>query len=253
MTYYDETPSFYNNDEMFEKYLGKTSYYLALQDSVLKITKMINPDNILEIWSGLGQTTIKIFENNKNSNILAIDNRKKPIEKSRQKIDEENVKFVCNDMVKYIQKIHSLPKLTIMLYSFHHIPDPVEIKVSFLENCYKKMNKGDYLCIAEAFIPEDELKLNIRSLWEKRGLEGYASTFWNSLGSLEKEDINNSKEVGNFTREHEIEAGNNVKDRNNEYLVTENWLVNTSENIGFDVIISEPCNAFNDKVILLQK
>jgi hypothetical protein len=87
----------------------------------------------------------------------------------------------------------------------------------------------------------------------KRGLEGYASTFWNSLGSLEKEDINNSKEVGNFTREHEIEAGNNVKDRNNEYLVTENWLVNTSENIGFDVIISEPCNAFNDKVILLQK
>lgn len=65
---------------------------------------MINPDNILELWSGLGQTTIKIFENNKNSNILAIDNRKKPIEKSRQKIDEENVKFVCNDMVKYIQK-----------------------------------------------------------------------------------------------------------------------------------------------------
>jgi len=31
MTDYDETPSFYNNDEMFEKYLGKTSYYLALQ------------------------------------------------------------------------------------------------------------------------------------------------------------------------------------------------------------------------------
>lgn len=30
MDNYESTPSFYNTDETFEKYLGQTSYYLGL-------------------------------------------------------------------------------------------------------------------------------------------------------------------------------------------------------------------------------
>lgn len=252
MVDYNKTPSFYNNDNVFEKYLGKTSYYLALQNSVLKLSKMINPDNILELGSGMGHTTIQLHKKLEDTNIIAIDNRKNVIEKSKEKIQSENIQFKCKDMVSTVNNINSMPELTIMLYSFHHIKDPINKKVLFLKSCYEKMDKSDYICIADVFLPNDGTQ-SVSSLWKRRSLEGYASTFWRSLDSLSKKDINKSKDIGDFSKNHELEAGYNVKYRNNEYLITKEWLVNTSRKMGFKIIISEPCNAFNDYVILMQK
>lgn len=249
MTNYDDTPSYYNDDKMFEWYLGRTSYYLALQNAIIKITEMINPDNILELGCGLGQTTLRLSEKEKNYNILAIDNREKIIKKANNKTNKPNIVFSCMEMVKCIKNIHKLPKLSIMLYSFHHIEDPLENKISFLENCYNNMDKNSYLCIGEAFTPESDDE--VVNLWERRSLEGYASTFWNSLESLD--EIKKAQKIGKFAQENEIEAGKNVKNRTDEYLVTKDWLLRESKKIGFDIILSEPCNAFNDYVILLQK
>lgn len=46
---YEGTPSFYTTEETFEKYLGQTSHYLALQDAVVDLVASIDPDRILEI------------------------------------------------------------------------------------------------------------------------------------------------------------------------------------------------------------
>ena len=46
---YDNTPSFYNNSEYFERYLGRTSYYLGLQKAVDKIIAAVGPEKVLEL------------------------------------------------------------------------------------------------------------------------------------------------------------------------------------------------------------
>ena len=112
------------------------------------------------------------------------------------------------------------------------------------------MNENDYLCIGEAFLPEND---SIEKLWKRRSEEGYASTFWESLSGIDSDSIEEAKKIGNFSRDHERIAGENVKNRDDEYLVKLSWLENTLKEIGFKIKLSEPVNAFNDYVILVEK
>lgn len=142
-------------------------------------------------------------------------------------------------------------------YSFHHIPDPLEEKTQFLDDCFQHLQDGGFICIAETFLTFDgrseRADRSVRSTWADRGLEGYASTFWSALDGLDEEAINHAQEVGEFSRNHEIEAGENVLHRDEEYLVTMEWLTGTARDVGFDVVLAEPRNALGDGVVLLQK
>ncbi len=57
MKNFDNTPSFYNNEEVFTKFLKSTSYYNALQDCLLSIVKATNPNSIVELASATGSST----------------------------------------------------------------------------------------------------------------------------------------------------------------------------------------------------
>jgi tRNA A58 N-methylase Trm61 len=77
--------------------------------------------------------------------VLDIDNRETVIEVSRNKIEKcdlSNVAFETTDMREYIKTIGLLPEMIVPLYSFHHIPDPLQQKVKFLKNCYATIPDG---------------------------------------------------------------------------------------------------------------
>lgn len=148
--------------------------------------------------------------------------------------------------------------LIFMLHSFHHIVDPLQNKIDFLQNLYKNMKEGSFVSIMEAFIPDD-MDLNdqekIIDLWRLRSQEGYASTFWNALKDkeLDEENVELARQIAEFCRENEFEAGKLVAKRDNEYLVHKSWLKSEVEKIGFKVILCENINAIGEGVVLLQK
>lgn len=249
MSEFDQTPSNYNTEEMFEKYLGNTSYYSTLQENVLKISSFIDPDFVLDLGCGIGTTTKKI-RNYIGCQVLGIDKRFEPLEIARQNTD---CNYICADLTGVTDVLNqnmSSVDLVTMLYSFHHIQDPLLKKITFLEQLYNHLSPGSYVCIAEGFTNETQLDLN--ALWTQRGIEGYSSTFWGTLNGLDERSIENSRSIGEFSQEHELEAGENVRNRDGEYLVSRDWLEDKSNKIGFDVVISEPCNALGDCIVLLK-
>jgi SAM-dependent methyltransferase len=254
---YQNTPSFYNNEDFFNQYLGCTSYYNGLQNVVKKIIKITNAHRVLELGSALGTTTLAMAKEYPNIMFSGSDIRDNAVIQANEKAKEfGNVFFIQADMCEHV-KLDTLSEfdLIFLLYSFHHILDPLENKIRFLKNCYANMKAGSYLLITETFLPEDaeDLKenLQIKRLFDQRAVEGYASTFWAALNSLKEVEI--AKEVANVSFKEELEAGHLVNERKEEYLVKFSWLVETASACGFKVIIAEPVNSIMEKALLLQK
>jgi ubiquinone/menaquinone biosynthesis C-methylase UbiE len=257
---YDGTPSFYTSNDTFEKYLGQTSHYLTLQDNLMEIISYVEPDRITEMGSGTGQTAVRMAEESPATEVLGIDNREAVIEHSRNHIEEHdlsNLAFETAEMTEYVNLTDSLPEMVVFLHSFHHIPDPLQRKIEFLEDCYTALPDGGYICIAETFLKNDardeSARREIRTRWANRGLESYASTFWSALDGIAPDAIEHAQEVGEFSREHELEAGENVLARDEEYPISKKWLVDHAQTIGFDAILAEPVNSLGDSIVLLRK
>jgi SAM-dependent methyltransferase len=257
---YDGTPSFYTSAETFSKYLGQTSHYLALQDAVVDIAATLDPNQVLEMGSGTGKTTIRLAEENPSTEVRGIDNRESVIEQSQSAAAERdcsNATFETAEMAEYVDRADSLPELVVLLHSFHHIPDPLTKKIDFLESCYATAPAGGTICIGEAFVQTDArgpaADRAVRRQWADRGLESYASTFWSALDGLSASEIEHAQEVGRFSCEHEIEAGENVRIRDEEYLISREWLVEHARDAGFEVLLAEPVNSLGDGIVLLRK
>lgn len=255
---FDKTPSFYNDNETFRKYLGNSSYYRSLQNAIIKIIEFSNVKTILEMGCGTGNTSIKIAERFPNIQIDAIDMREDII--AIAKSDGKHIKnasFYCAEMCEYAKTKKFEYDLVFLLYSFHHIEDPLENKITFLNNCYLQMKDPSYLVILETFLP-DNCSMNnkceeILQLWERRSQEGYASTFWEALQGIDENSIFIAKEIGEFLRKNENHAGELVYKRENEYLINSQWLCDVCRRIGFEILLCEPCNSVNEKVVLLKK
>jgi ubiquinone/menaquinone biosynthesis C-methylase UbiE len=260
MNDFSKTPSFYNSQEVFKKYLGQTSYYLALQNTLFNLIEKIKPKHILELGFGTGQTAVMVANKNPKAKITAVDMRKEMINVAQnlaKENDVANIDFLAGDMTKFVSK--NLNKFDVMyfVYSFHHIEDPLDNKIKFLEDCYKNMKKGGYICIGETFIPEnysmEKGDVGLLKFFEIRGEEGYASTFWKSLTSLSEDDIAYSEKVASYCKQMEIDAGKLVSARKDEYLVQRSWLKNLAEKIGFTTIIDKQVNNIGDAIMLFQK
>lgn len=251
---YDKTPSFYKNNEMFEKYLGNSSYYIGLQNALSKLIALTKAQNILELGCGNGSTCVRIAKENDDCDIVAVDMREDIVNVAKGNAkDVNNLSFETSDMTDYVKDNGLDFDFIYLLYSFHHILDPLENKVYFLEKCYNNMNEGAYLAILETFLPNEvnDGFVSVDELFVYRAKEGYASTFWNVLDNIGEIDL--AKEIGEFSKSNELNAGVLVANRDNEYLVNDAWLVSIAEEVGFSIVLCEPCNAVMDKVILLRK
>jgi len=257
---FEKTPSFYANDKVFKKFLYKTSFYQGLQKNLLGIVKKLKPENVLELGFGTGQTSFLVAKQNKNSNLVSVDMRNEMVDVASglaEKYKINNIKFVQGDMSSYVKQDLTQFDFIFMLYAFHHIPDPHQNKIEFLKQCYKNMKKGAYICIAEAFVPEnlsDEgADPRILSIWQERGKESYASVFWNCLNGLDEKSIAKAETIASYSQSMELMAGELVAGRNNEYLVKISWLAIEAEKIGFKTILNENINSIADSILLFQK
>lgn len=256
---YKKTPSFYNNEAYFNKYLGCTSYYLSLQNVVTKIVNLIKPSVVLELGSALGTTSLMLARKYEHIHFVGADIREDVVKKANDSAaDCSNLDFIACDMCSYAAtKNISDYDLIFLLYSFHHIVDPLDNKIRFLKDCFKNMKNGSYLLITETFIPEESIKLEqdqkIIDLFKIRSEEGYASTFWAALESLSEEGVDLAKSVAKISLSEESKAGELVNKREEEYLVKLSWLVERAKEIGFEIIISEPVNSIMEKAVLLKK
>lgn len=256
---YQDTPSFYNNQEFFNQYLGNTSYYIGLKNVVKKITDLISPKKVLEFGSALGTTSISLASQYPDIDFEGSDIRENVVEQANNMAKSiSNVRFFVSDMCKQVKcKDISKYDLIFLLYSFHHITDPLERKVSFLQDCYANMKDGGYLLIAETFLPEETVGLktdkSITDLFKLRAAEGYASTYWNALNSLSNESLDRTKAIALKSMKEESNAGALVNKRQDEYLVKFSWLIEAAKSCGFSIVLAEPVNALMEKALLLRK
>lgn len=255
---YEKTPSFYNSEEYFNKYLGQTSYYLGLQNVVDKMIELIRPKQVFELGSALGTTTIQMARKYRDVSFVGLDIRKDIIFQANDASKSmSNIYFIEGDMCEYVNNDLSENDLIYMLYSFHHIIDPEENKVRFLEKCYNNMKEGTFLLIAETFLPdcikEQKEDKEILDLFKLRAQEGYASTFWASLNSLSSEGLQLSKRIAKTSFREESKAGELVYRREEEYLVTFQWLCEICSSVGFKIVLAEPVNNIMEKALLLKR
>lgn len=255
MKNYEITPSFYVSEEYFKKYLGQTSYYLKLQDVTEKIIRLTHAEKVLELGSALGTTVGKFAAEFRTVHFTGVDIREDVVEQAEKTFSGlDNLEFKAADMCDYVKDSLSDTDLIYLLYSFHHIDDPLERKEEFLKTCHRNMKKGSFLFIVESFLPgPDSSAEDINRLYEKRALEGYASTYWNSLNSIDEEGLALSKKVASVSFSEESKAGEMVVKRDTEYLVDFDWLVKACEDAGFEVVIAEPVNCICENAILLRR
>ena len=255
---YDKTPSFYNDEETFSKFLKKTSFYTALQNNLSKCISFAKPKKILELGSATGETSMKVAKEFPSSTVVGVDMRQNIVEVANNAAKRENVKnvsFKQGDMSQYVKNPIDAD-FVYMLYSFHHIVDPEENKINFFKDAYQNLKKGAYVCIAEGFIPEDVSLTDedpIVELWRVRSQEAYATVFWNSLSDLTKDSLDKATAIANYSKEKEFEAGLLVAKRDSEYLVKASWVEKVASEVGFKVVINQPVNNIADRIILLQK
>ncbi len=255
---YDSTPSFYNSQEVFEKYLGLTSYYKGLQNNVIKLCRMAKSKRILELGSATGTTSFAIAKAIPESTVIGIDMRSDIVSLANDLKKEngiDNVSFLTDDFCSYEK--YSDSDFIVMLYSFHHIVDPEENKWSFLRKVYTSVNEGTYLCIAETFLPcepiDDNFDEKTKALWDLRVKEGDATTFWESLLGITDKDVTFAEDVGSFCGAYEGIAGDEVLDRKTEFLVTTDKLCEEASKIGWKVVINKPCNSVGESILLFKK
>lgn len=252
---YEVTPSFFVNEEYFNKYLGQTSYYLKLQEITEKIIDFSGAETVLEFGTALGTSIARYANKFNNVDFTGVDIRKDMVKKASETFKNiKNLKFISFDMCEYVKKTLKGIDLIYLLYSFHHIKDPLEKKEEFLKDCYENMDEGAYLFIVESFIPDEcQDEIGIKNWFETRALEGYASSYWNSLNSLDKNMLEVSKKIADFSYTEEYKAGMMVLKRDSEYLVKFEWLKQVCQNIGFKIVIAEPVNCICENAILLRR
>lgn len=250
---YDYTPSFYSDEEFFNEYLGRTSYYLKLQEITKKLISICKPHEVLELGSALGTTVSMLARTFSSIQFTGVDIREDVVRDAKTKHhDINNLKFECDDMCLFMDKQAVKYDFIYLLYAFHHITDPLTNKEKFLSNCYDSMKSGSYLFITETFLPsKDDEWIDISTLFKARALEGYSSTYWEALRSLDDNDIKLAGNIASTSLKEETYAGILVENRDSEYLIEFQWLIEICQEIGFKVVIAEPVNCLNEKALLL--
>jgi hypothetical protein len=256
--------SYHQSEEEFDRYLGNTSYYLSLQKNISKLIKFISSEGkILELGFRTGRTAVKIANDNQKSKVVALCENEQVLEGAKaiakKKALYNNMDF-CEDKIdSFVARKEELREYDIlyMLYSFHHIPDNEygkhANKVMFLRNCFQNMKLNSFLCIADLFLLDNNNSFD-KLFIDNRVNEGKASTFWNSLMGITKKEILAANEMANQCENkenHILEL--KVNDRDQEYLVTLEWLKKQAEKAGFTTVINKNVNVVGDAIILFKK
>lgn len=246
----------FNSDEEFKFFMGDTLAYHNMQNMVSKLVSFVRPQYMIEFGSGSGATSIRLAKENPQTSIVAVDLREKMVGLGQDKLSKnriKNVTFVNGDLTKLDNFNLRNANLILLMYSFKYISDPIETKYEFLENLYKRMQKGAYIIIGDTFIDDNASKLAVRKQLEDRYYNNSKDVYWNNLQGLTDDDVKHALEVQSINREttkEQIELGVN---RDGVYYVSREWLFNAAPKIGFKIVLGERLNSLSDTIFVLTK
>lgn len=77
--------------------------------------------------------------------------------------------------------------------------------------------------------------------------------FWISLNSLNPDSVRYSKDYAKRSETSELKLGERTVNRDNEYLVTTEWIEKTAKDIGYTTLLNYKVNCFADAIVVLKK
>lgn len=249
---------FFNNDEEFDSVLGKTSYYISMQNYISKLVASYAPYYLIEFGSGNGSTAIRLAKENVSTSIVAVDIREQLVNFSGNKKDilkVKNLTFVHGDLTKLENYNLINVDIVLLVYSYNFIADPLDSKKEFLANLFEKMKEGAKVIIGDWFLNDTKTydETDIKTLYKTRITEGAKSVFWNTLDGKENEHIELAHNNFDLYKKHHKNLVKNIVARKNIYPTSKKWLIDTAVELGFTIELESYINNINDAVVVLRK
>lgn len=262
---FEATPSFYNDEESFNQYIGFTSYYRAHQGVVANLVRIMGAKKVLEYGCAGGHTCRFLVDHLQRRGIsevevTGVDVRPIILEEARKLTIEphhqRSVRYLEADMETPFEALVPADyDFTFFLYSFHHIQDPLTRKQNWLREQSARMRPGSWLAIADFFLPEDD-DTDLREIWARCAQEAGRSTRYNILETIPRWDaaaIAHLQEYGDYSFRNEYDSVELILQRQNEYLIKRSWLRTAAAEAGLHLEFEFEINEINDAVFLFQK
>ncbi len=268
--YAPKTPSFYSSEHEWAEFLALAPNYCLLQAGLLKALPA-GAKNVLDLGSATGDTAFKIAGALKKAKILATDSRSEVLAAAKTialRKNAGNVSFQALDFERAGEFLQAKKRKGIefdvvtMLYSFHHLQDPLQNKKKFAKALFQNLPKGARVIIADVCVREKFGSKNYaesaRAQWLERWNYVFKGVYAALLARLRSSGI---KEIDAKVLAHkaaqkaadlEAEAGKLVEERRHEYPVTKEELLKIFEGAGFKVKLKQ-VNEFGEVVMLADK
>lgn len=244
-----------DTEEIWDKYLTSTSYYKAAHAAISKCVGIIKPKNVLDCGCSMGVSLMMLAEEYPNIEFTGLEERSdlafiaSNVTAGYRNIDRIYTNVNVIDIIKDYGELFDF---IYMLYKFRHIGATIEDKFKFLEDIYDAMKPGSYLCIADTLIDcyDDDY---INRLYRVRADEVYASVLLSNLSSFDKVKVDEYKTLAANTAYKELEVGKDIKEQNDDTLISKYMLTTEAKRIGYNILLAEQVNGLGDYVIVLQK
>ena len=130
---FDKTPSYFNTEEAFEKYLGMTSYYLGLQKCTEKLIRLASPKSVAELGSATGATCIRLAKRFSDVRFVGIDMRADVVAIADNNTfsvilqDGDTTALLTPQGLKYLAELNPGTPVLVRLYDHAtHLENPID-------------------------------------------------------------------------------------------------------------------------------
>ncbi|MFA6049500.1 MAG: methyltransferase domain-containing protein [Candidatus Micrarchaeia archaeon] len=265
------TPSFYSTENEWAEFLALAPNYCILQTELVKALPA-GAKNILDLGSATGDTVFRIAAKCKKAKVLATDVRSEVLLAAKQAALRKkvpNVSFQPADMER-VGKFLSAKRqqgvsfdVVTMLYSFHHLQDPLANKKRFAKELFKGLPKGATVVVADVCTMEKagskKYAESVREQWLGRWGYVFKGVRDSLLKRLQKSGVPNidarvlAGRAAQKAADLEGESGRFVEKRENEYPITKEELLQIFKAAGFKTAKLTAVNGFGEVVLVAKK
>ncbi|MCV6599238.1 MAG: class I SAM-dependent methyltransferase [Alphaproteobacteria bacterium] len=240
------------------QFLEKTTYTNNMQNAIIKLAKFLKPISILDMNFGSGILTYRMAKEFPNVQVLGVDGRDSANDLGQEIVknnkDVSNLQYYKEDMSDFVKFSENIADLNVMFYSFSKIKDPVENKLEFLSLCRNRMFSETKILIADIFEPDTKhfasKVTEFKARHEKRALQGFSDTFWNSLTGLTEVEIQEAEDRASNVLKYEQNLASSFLSRGQDYPVSLDWLLEELSKMGFKIDLVQPVSAFGEAIVL---
>ncbi len=261
--------SFYPDVQAFEAFHPYTSYYRQLQHAVVESVQAQPGDLIVELGCATGATSRALAKRYPQSTVLGVDLRPEIIQTAQQETPPDafpNLFYATSEMTAlsaYLPWEGRYPAVVCSLYAFHHIPDPYENKLAFLESLYAlptptlRVVMGDETTEYEADHPD--YPAATQQQWHQVAEEAYRSVFLNryleglNQGLSAEEARTTAVMAGEYVRHIEQTMGETTAHRHEEFPLSHREMHTIWLEAGFSIEVATPINPFLDTLVVALK